>query len=110
MGKMTATVKVADEVWIALALLHREHPGRADFTVKEIEARVAAEGLTDENRPGVYLHASVHCVANRPPQGGRYRMMFQTGPTRRRLFRVGDPYDSARERGKISPERDEIPP
>ena len=32
--------KVADEVWIVTALLHRENPKREDFTVEEImEAR-----------------------------------------------------------------------
>ena len=30
------TVRVADEVWIATALLQREHPDRADFSVAEI--------------------------------------------------------------------------
>ncbi len=56
MGKLTAAIRVADEVWIATALLHREHPGAADFSLKEIEARLAREGLTDDKRPGVYPH------------------------------------------------------
>ena len=34
-----ASAKVADEVWIATALLHREHPGRLDFTIAEIGGR-----------------------------------------------------------------------
>jgi hypothetical protein len=29
MGKLTAAVRLADEVWIATALLHREHPRAA---------------------------------------------------------------------------------
>jgi hypothetical protein len=109
MGKVTAAIRVADEVWIATALLHREHPRTADFSLKEIEARVAREGLTDEKRPGVYPHLSVHCVANRAPDGGRYRMLFETAPSRRRLFRQGDPYHPKREGGKIIPDRAEIP-
>jgi hypothetical protein len=108
MGKVTADVRVADEVWIATALLHREHPRAADFSLKDIEARIAREGLTDK-RPGIYPHLSVHCVANRPPDRGRYRMLFETSPARRRLFRAGDPYHPKREGGKILPERDEIP-
>ena len=36
MGKVTAGIRVADEVWIAAALLHREHPGAADFSLKEM--------------------------------------------------------------------------
>jgi hypothetical protein len=109
MGKVTAGIRLADEVWIATALLHREHPGAADFSLKQIEARLAREGLTDERRPGVYPHLSVHCVANRPPDKGRYRMLFETAPSRRRLFRLDDPYHPRREGGKIVPARDEIP-
>ncbi len=109
MGKVTAAIRVADEVWIATALLHREHPRAADFSLKEIEARLVREGLTDDKRPGVYPHLSVHCVANRPPNPGTYRMLFETAPSRRRLFRPGDPYDPKREGGKIVPDRTEIP-
>jgi hypothetical protein len=108
MGKVTAAIRVADEVWIATALLHRQHPRAADFSLKEIEARLVREGLTDK-RPGVYPHLSVHCVANRPPNPGTYRMLFETAPSRRRLFRPGDPYDPRREGGKIVPDRTEIP-
>jgi hypothetical protein len=109
MGKVTAGIRVADEVWIATALLHREHPRAPDFSLKEIEARLVHEGLTDEKRPGVYPHLSVHCVANRPPDKGRYRILFETAPSRRRLFRHGDPYNPKREGGKIVPDRAEIP-
>ena len=107
---MTSAIRLADEVWIAIALLHREHPKATDFSLKEIEARLARERLTDDIRPGVYPHLSVHCVGNRPPNGGRYRMLFETAPSRRRLFRAGDPYHPEREGGKIVPERSEIPP
>jgi hypothetical protein len=109
MGKLTAEIRVADEVWIATALLHREHPEAFDFTLKEIETRLAREGLTDEPRQGVYPHISTHAVANRPAQPGRYRMLFETAPSRRRLFRPGDPYHPSREGGKLVPDRTEIP-
>jgi hypothetical protein len=109
MGRVTADIKLADEIWIATALLHRERPDAADFTVSEIKARLAREGLTDAPRPGVDPHLSVHSVANRPSETGRYRMLFATGPSRRRLFRPGDPYDPRREGGKVLPDRAEIP-
>lgn len=107
-GRLTADIRLADEVWIATALLHRERPGAADFTLKEIAARLVREGLGDK-RPGVFPHLSRHCVANQAPNGGRYRMLFETAPSRRRLFRAGDPYHAKRDGGKIVPERDEIP-
>jgi hypothetical protein len=106
----TATsLKVADEVWIATALLHREHPKRSDFSVDEIRRRAARESGSQELRPGVYVHIVQHCVANRPPNRGRYRMLLETSPGRRRLFRTGDAYDPAREGAKIVPAREDIP-
>lgn len=109
MGRVTAVVRIADEVWIATALLHREQPHASDFSLKEIEGRLVRENLAAEKRPGVCPHISVHCVANRPPDTGRYRMLFETAPSRRRLFRQGDPYHPKREGGKVVPDGTEIP-
>ncbi len=102
-------VRVADEVWIATALLHREHPNRIDFTVDEIVERAKREAVVGKLRPGVYVHAVQHCVANRPPNPGRYRMLFETRKKHRRLFRPGDSYDLRREDSKITPDREDIP-
>jgi hypothetical protein len=109
-SKVRHELKVADEVWIAGALLHRENPGRADFTVAEIVERARQERLTPELRPGVYVHAVVHCVANRPPNPGRYLMLVETGANRRRLYRPGDPAHEARRGAKMTPARAAIPP
>ncbi len=103
-----ADIKVADEVWIGTALLHREHPDRADFSIAEIVDRVAEEGLHRPLRPGVQIHATQHCVANKRPNPGNYRMLYETGRGRRRLYRLGDethPYRG----GKIVPTRGDIP-
>jgi hypothetical protein len=102
-------VKVADEVWLITALLHRENPKREDFTVHEIVERATKESIQDEIRPGVYLHALQHCVANREPQSGRYRMLYETGKKTRRLFRPGDSYHPAREGAKMLPNREDVP-
>lgn len=104
------TVKVADEVWIAAALLQREHPDREEFSLKEIEQRLKRENLTGSIRQGVYPHISVHCVANVAPNPGRYRMLVATGQSRRRLFREGDPSHPKREGAKTHPRREDIPP
>lgn len=103
-------IKVADEVWIAAALLQRERPDRKDFTIEEINERARSEAGKTDVRPGLYVHIVQHCVANRPPNPGRYRMLVETARGRRRLFRTGDTYDPAREGAKIIPERNEIPP
>ena len=63
-------VKVATETWIATALLHKENPDRTDFTVKEILERAQKEGIHGTLRPGVRVHAVLHCVANLPPIPG----------------------------------------
>ena len=102
-------LKVADEVWIIAALLQRGNPKREDFTVEEIMARANSEKLTDSLRPGFYVHVIQHCVANRPPNPGPYRMLVETSQGRRRLFRQGDAYHPAREGGKVTPSRADLP-
>ncbi len=102
-------IKVADEVWIAMALLHREQPAQLDFTVEEIVERAAREAIGGPIRPGVYVHVVQHCVANRPPNPGRYRMLLETGPGRRRLYRKGEAYHPAREGAKITPNQEDMP-
>lgn len=104
-----AKVKVADEVWIATALLHRENPARSDFATDEIVARAAKEAVAGPQRPGVYVHVVQHCVANRQANPGRYRMLIETGPGRRRLFRRGDAFHPSREGGKILPNSEDLP-
>ena len=100
------SVRLADQVWIATALLHVEQPEREDFLVAEIVERAAHEfgGV----RPGLPAHAYSHCVANRAPSPTGYRMLFATGPNRRRLYRPSDAADPSRH-GKTAPRREEIP-
>jgi hypothetical protein len=109
MTRLTAEIKVADEVWIVLALLHREHSGRTDFTVREIMQRLKDQNLAGTLRGSVHVHVISHCVANRPPSPATHRMLVETSRGRRRLYRPGDPHHPQR-RGRMVPSRDEIPP
>jgi hypothetical protein len=102
-------VKVADEVWVATALLHRENPGRDAFGVAEIVERAAREKLHPTRRPGVMTHASRHCVANKQAKPNNLRMLTETGRGKRRLYRPGDPVHPSRT-GKTMPSRQELPP
>ena len=102
-------VTIADEVWIATALLHREHPERADFTVQEIKERVAREGIAGPLRPGVETHIRQHCVANRPSDTDRVRLLYATSTRTRRLYREGDSYDPRRAGGRVTPAPNNIP-
>jgi hypothetical protein len=101
-------IKVADEVFIAAALLHREHPDRDDFTVDEIVHRVAEENIVGEVRPGIQAHIYSHCVANRPPQPGPHRMLYATGTGTRRLVLAGDDVHPERT-GKVFPDPEDVP-
>jgi hypothetical protein len=109
LGHPTRVIRVADEVWIATALLHREHPRQLDFSIEEIVERTFKENLAGTNRPGVYAHVVSHCVANRPPSPNRCMMLFETASGRRRLFREGDPYNAGREGSKITPANEDVP-
>ena len=108
---MPNRIRVADEVWIAAASLHRSHPDRADFTIGEIMRQAETANVTGVSplRPGVKVHVYLHCVANKPPNPGRYRVLLETPAGRRRLFRPGDPCHPRRTAGKNIPNRDEIP-
>ncbi len=101
-------MKVADEVWTSVALLHQEHPERADFTVEEIKARARQENWAI--RPGFNVHASYHCLANKPANPANHRMLYEDSRGRKRLYRPGDPYHSDRKNGKIHPEKQDLLP
>lgn len=100
--------RVADEVWIATALLHRENPHRDSFTIEEIVERARQEKVHPKLRIGVRVHAALHCVANREPNPARLRMLYATTKSTRRLWRPGDPAHPLR-KGKSIPERRAIP-
>jgi len=100
------TLKVGIEVWLTVLMLHGEHPESVDFSIEEIMdfARHSPQRQSmGPLRPSFYAHVVQHCVANRPPSPARYRMLIETSPGRRRLFRPGDPYHPGRAGGKSVP-------
>ena len=107
----TRAIRVADEVWIATALLQCEHSDREDFSVSEIVARAQRENVNKSVtlRPSVRAHAVQHCVANKPASPGRYRMLVETARGRRRLYTPLDRSHRDRVSGKCVPRREEIP-
>jgi len=102
-------ITIADEVWIATALLHSEQPDRADFTVQEIKDRASREGLAPSLRAGVETHIRQHCVANQPRDPNRLRYLYATGRGTRRLYREGDQFHASRAAGRSCPRREDIP-
>ena len=90
---MPNQVKVADEVWLAAAILHRRYPSRTDFAIDEIMAAAESADVTGMPlRPSIKVHVYQHCVANKAPNPARYRMLYETSSGRRRLFRPDDPF------------------
>lgn len=97
-----------DAVWVATAMLHREHPKADDFTVDEIVSKVRTENLTSTKEGTVYHHANWHCVANRPPNDAKLRMLYETSDGRRRLFCSSDVSHHERN-GRVTPKQSEMP-
>ncbi|HEY4358668.1 MAG TPA: hypothetical protein VGN16_23175, partial [Acidobacteriaceae bacterium] len=106
-------VKVADELYLILALLHRENPERESFTIAEIMSRAASEGLggSRSDQRSLRQHAYEHAAGNVPPGkvGGRYRMVFRDSDNRVRLLRTSDEVHPDRHQ-KWHPDRSEVPP
>jgi hypothetical protein len=103
---MNTPILVADEAWLATAMLHREHPEAEDFSLEEIRDKAIRE--FHDRRPGVWQHIVSHCVASNPPNPAKYRMLHSTRRGRRRLYRNGDPVHAERD-GKSYPEKRDIP-
>ncbi len=101
-------IKVADELFIAAALLQRENPDKEAFSAKELLERAEREGLTVDLRPGLAVHAYKHAVANVKPDPGKYKMLYKTEEGRLRLLHVGDEVHPERT-GKIWPEKEDVP-
>jgi len=101
-------IKVADEAWISLALLHIANPGRGSFAAKEILDKAKALHLTGELRPGVQVHICLHNVANVEPNPARHRLFYRLPDRTYRLFRLGDRAHPARS-GKTVPNREDVP-
>jgi len=102
------SIRVADEAWLALALLQYEHPERESFSAKEILDRVKAEQANPQLRPGIQVHIYSHNVANAEPNSAKYRMFYKLTDDSYRLFRPTDVAHPAR-KGKMIPEREELP-
>jgi len=108
MAILTASVKVADECWIALALLLREHPERSSFSAVEILDRLETEKAHPERRSGIQAHIYLHNVANLPPNSARYRLFYRIEDGSYRLYRPGDITHPDR-KGKTKPALDDLP-
>ena len=101
-------IKVADELFVLVALLQREHPEKEAFSVQEILERAKQENLTGSIRSGLKTHAYSHAVANLAAHGGKYRILYKTSSGKLRLLQAGDDVHPERTQ-KIWPNPEELP-
>jgi hypothetical protein len=102
-------LKVADEVWLATALLHSEQPEREAFEAREIVRRAGQIHPGTPCRGGIQPNVYKHCVANTEPSPSRHRMLYRLPGRRFRLFREGDDYHPGRTGGPTVPQPSALP-
>jgi hypothetical protein len=112
MSQVEMDLLLADRIWLALAMLHREFPNRQDFSRDEVRKKLAESGLdAGLKRSSIHAHLKEHMVANVAPSSTRYRMLFETRPGYLRLFRLDDPVHPLRQSGKLTkhmPKREDV--
>ncbi len=103
-------VKVADELFIVVALLTRERPDRSSFSIPEILERARVEGLGRHRSDQASLkqHAYEHAAANVPPGRGKYRLVYREKDNTIRLLQAGDRVHPGRD-GKEWPDVKDVP-
>jgi hypothetical protein len=103
-------VKVADELFLVVALLTKENPARASFSIPEILARAEKEGLGRHrsDQKSLKQHAYEHAAANVAPGKGKYRLVYREKDNSIRLLQAGDHTHPDRH-GKEWPDEREIP-
>lgn len=112
MNITASELRLADRIWLAVAMLQRQFPDMA-FSKTEIRQELDKSGLGHgTNSASVNAHLKQHLVANVPPSAGKYTMLFETRVGFLRLYRQGDLIDPQRRSGrgtKYMPKREEIP-
>lgn len=105
-------LRVAAEVWLNVAEMEKDNPGES-FAPKDIINHIRANNYYKSFRPGIVTHISQHCVADKPPNPGRYAYLASDGDggrkDRRRLYRDNDVIDENRDKFLRIPDLSEIP-
>ena len=104
-------MRVADEVWLAVARLHEQFRDREDFTIREILIYAHSRDFSGvkPRRSSFKVRVYSHCVAYNPPNPSLYQMLFETRRGFRRLFRPSDIHHPDREGARETSIRSELP-
>lgn len=103
------SLRIADSVWVATALLHNQNPQRDGFSGAEIREQAARLFAPHSLPAGVNPHIYGHCVANARPSSGRYRMLHRNADGTLRLYRSRDPFHPLRAKGRTTPRDEDLP-
>lgn len=113
MSTTTTDLRLADRIWLTVAMLHERFPETRAFSKLEIREELERSGLGAGTNPlSINAHLKQHLVANVAPSTGKYTMLFQTEAGTLRLYRPGDFIDPGRRSGRAAkhmPKREEIP-
>lgn len=109
--KHATRVRVADEVWVVVCLLHIENPDRTDFSIDEIVTHAANVQVSNivRSSASIRVHVSQHCVSNKRANSCNFRYLFETSRGRRRLFKPDDLCHIERESGQELPAAKDLP-
>ena len=99
-----------EQIFVAAALLHREHPGRAGFKGHEILRKVREIDRGERRDSTINAHIYLHCVANKKPNSATHRILYRNADGTLRLYRPGDDCHPDRKQGKEAPEAAALPP
>ncbi len=103
-------VSAAIAVWIATAMLHKEHGLHKIFSNQTIIEKVIQQKLCNVSDKTISDHVAGHCVANAPTTtSSTHRKLYRVSSGMYRLYKRGEPYHHTREHCKIAPLAFQLP-
>ncbi len=98
------SISTAVAVWIATAMLHKEHGIHETFSNQTIIGKVRQQKLCGVSHKTISDHVAGHCVANAPTTTpSTHRKLYRVAPGMYRLYRRGEPFHRTREYCKDAP-------
>jgi hypothetical protein len=101
-------LSIADTIWLATALLHRENPKARGFDHRTILRKVT-ELDPFLNSRSVSTHLSTHCIASKAANPATLRTLTETSEGLLRLYHDGDPCHPTRRSGRALPKPNTLP-
>ena len=98
-------VAMPEAVWMATAILHRDHGADELFTAGQIADVVADKNLCAKppSRAGLQAAITGTCVANTNAGSANHRLLYRAKPGKYRLYHKGDDYHKSRKGGMTHP-------